>query len=173
MSVTLRRIEECLEESGLKYRSTPEMDGIHVGFFSDPGEVTYRDKEGRPHIEIFIKVLERGEFLSVSSPECWILSDCLDENRVLGELVRVASGFKMIRFDLHGEGYVAPNVEIALEDNDITTKQLERAIGCILQCVRERHDRIYAVIREEQMRKVASDAGGAEFVKRLLDGRGP
>lgn len=167
MSTTLKRIEECLTESGLIYLAHPEDNLVRVGFHSAPRETTYRDRNGKPTIEIVIRLLERGDFLALHAPECWNISRCLDKSRVLEELINIQSKFKMIRFDTNGE-LVVPNVEIPLEDNDITTKQLDRAIGAILQVVRHYDQTISDAIREEEMKKIASDAGGADVIRRLL-----
>lgn len=167
MSTTLKRIEECLTESGLIHLAHPEDNLVRVGFHSAPRETTYRDKNGKPTIEIVIRLLEKGEFLALHAPECWSILRCMDKNRVLGELIEIQSKFKMIRFDTNGV-HVVPNIEIPLEDNDITTKQLDRAIGAILQVVRQYDQTISDTIREEEMRKLASDAGGADVIRRLL-----
>lgn len=167
MSTTLKRIEECLKESDLIYVAHPEDDIVRVGFHSDPHETTYRDKNGKPTIEIVIRLLERGEFLALHAPECWNISRCLDKSRVLEELINIQSRFKMIRFDTNGE-IVVPNVEIPLEDNDITTKQLDRAIGAILQVVRQYDQTISDTIREEEIKRLSRDAGGPKGLRRLL-----
>lgn len=167
MSTTLKRIEECLRESNLMYVAHPEDNIVRVGFHSSPRETTYRDRKGKPTIEIVIRLLEKGEFLALHAPECWNISRCLHKERILRKLIEIQSKFKMIRFDTNGE-VLDPNVEIPLEDNSITTKQLDRAIGAILQVVRQYDETISDTIREEELKLLSRDAGGPEGLRRLL-----
>jgi hypothetical protein len=54
----------------------------------------------------------------------------------------------MIRFDLdESSGEIRPNIELPIEDGELTQRQLARAIGGILQVVRQ-YDRVITRARD-------------------------
>lgn len=135
---TLEDIKRFLDEDGLHYRSFEDDEVISVGFSSTPDETTYRDEEGRPCLGILIRLLENGEFLHVGAPKCWHVES--NTGAVCEALAGISAKFKMIRWDLVDD-HIVPNVEIPLEDSPLTAKQLRRAIGAILQVVKQ-YDRV-------------------------------
>ena len=62
--------------------------------------------------------------------------------------------------------------QIPLEDSCLTSRQLSRALGCILQFVRQYdQDVMRAILGEEEDVDLAEEAGGMSELRRILKGR--
>jgi len=142
MATTLKQIKKLLRSSGLRFKAFDEDGVIAVGFQCDPEETTFRDKDGDPCLGILLRLVEGGEFLIAITHACWNIKDCPHRQVVCEALALISGRFKMIRFDLDEDsGEVRPNIELPIEDGELTQRQLQRAIGGILQVVRQ-YDRV-------------------------------
>jgi len=177
---TLEQVKDLLRELDLKFddASGPGEEVLALNFMSDPDEVSYRNSRGEPRMVLFVRLLEGGEFLSVLSGCGWNLAGCVDKAAVFEVLANLSTNFKMIRFDhCEEDGEIRPNVEIALEDSCLTSRQLSRMFGCILQFVRKYDHVVMRAIRGEE--EEFSDLEGEESgrfllseLRRVLKGRG-
>ena len=148
MATTLKQIKKFLKASGLHFTAFDEAGVITVGFRCDSEETTFRDSDGDAYLGILLRLVERGEFLILITPTCWNIKDCPHRQAVAESLALISSRFKMIRFDLdETSGEVRPNIELPIEDGDLTKRQLDRAIGAILQVVRQ-YDRVITRARD-------------------------
>jgi len=148
MATTLKQIKKFLKASGLHYTAFDEDNVITIGFRSEPEETTFRDEDGDPCLGILLRLVERGEFLIVVTPTCWNIRDCPHRQAVCEALALISASFKMIRFDLDKDsGEIRPNIELPIEDGELTKRQLQRAIGGILMVVRQ-FDRVIRRARD-------------------------
>lgn len=148
MATTLKQIKKFLKASGLRHKAFDEDGVITVGFQCDPEETTYRDKDGDPCLGILLRLVENGEFLIAVTHTCWNIQDSPHRQAVCEALALISSRFKMIRWDLDEDsGEVRPNIELPIEDGELTQRQLDRAIGGILQVVRQ-YDRVITRARD-------------------------
>lgn len=148
MATTLKQIKKFLKASGLRHKSFDEDGVITVGFQCDPEETTYRDKDGDPCLGILLRLVENGEFLIAVTHTCWNIKDSPHRQAVCEALALISSRFKMIRWDLDEDsGEIRPNIELPIEDGELTQRQLDRAIGGILQVVRQ-YDRVITRARD-------------------------
>jgi hypothetical protein len=148
MATTLKQIKKFLKASGLRYEAFEEDDVITVGFRCDPEETTFRDGDGNACLGVLLRLVERGKFLIVITPTCWNVRDCPHRQAVCEALTLISGRFKMIRFDLDKDsGEIRPNIELPIEDGELTPLQLQRAIGGILQVVRQ-YDRVITRARD-------------------------
>lgn len=136
MATTLDDLKRFLDDSELNYNAFDEDDTLAIGFGCESDETTYRDSDGDPHIQLVVRLAENGEFVSVFSPRAWNLRDCDNRQAVCEALLRIQCQTKLIRFDLDGEGYLQPNIEIPLERSSMCAEQLQRAISCVLLVIR-------------------------------------
>jgi hypothetical protein len=185
-------VQACLDEHSVRYHFDEENDATVVGFLLDEKKTTYRDLEGKPRIQVVIKVLERGDFIIVFAPQAWAIGDCPHNGAVLEALIAVQSQYKMIRFDHDpDDGEVRPNVEVPLDGAELSTQQLHRMIHGIVHCV-QRYDGVirhamatgeisFSRIREDEpigippaevarLERLVDEAGGLEAFERLVSG---
>ena len=171
---TLDQVKGLLRELNLKFEdaSGSGQEILAITFVSEPNEISYRNSRGEPTMVLFVRIMERGEFLSVLSGSGWNITGCTNCAAVFEVLANLATKFKMIRFDNCDDGEIRPNVEIPLEDSCLTSRQLSRALGCILQFVRQYdQDVMRAILGEEEDVDLAEEAGGMSELRRILKGR--
>jgi hypothetical protein len=192
MPTSNEHVQACLDEHSVRYHFDEENDATVVGFLLDEKKTTYRDLEGKPRIQVVIKVLERGDFIIVFAPQAWAIGDCPHNGAVLEALIAVQSQYKMIRFDHDpDDGEVRPNVEVPLDGAELSTLQLHRMIHGIVHCV-QRYDGVirhamatgeisFSRIREDEpigippaevvrLERLVDEAGGLEAFERLVSG---
>lgn len=134
MAITLADLETLLSEADLKHQAMPEHDAVMVGFNVDPS-CSYRDSDGDPSVLLVLRLDEEGEFLSAFSPACWTISDADHRPAVSEVLISLQSRFKFVRYDLASD-FVIPNVEVAIENGTITSEQLQRILGALVQAIK-------------------------------------
>lgn len=137
MATTFDQLTSFLDEAGLDYDAHAEHNVIAIGFGGEPDDTTYRDADGDPHVQILVRLVERGEFCAAFVPRAWNLADCEHRAAVCEAATRIQSKMKLIRFDLEDEGYLQPNIEIPLEKAPMCAEQLHRAIAGLLIAVRQ------------------------------------
>ena len=148
MATTLKQIKKFLKASGLRYEAFDEDDVISIGFRCDPEETTFRDADGNACLGVLLRLVESGEFLIVITPTCWNIRDCPHRQAVCEALALISASFKMIRFGLDKDsGEIRPNIELPIEDGELTKRQLQRAIGGVLMVVRQ-FDRVIRRARD-------------------------
>jgi len=136
MATTLKQIKKFLKASGLHYTAFDEDNVITIGFRCDSEETTFRDSDGDAYLGILLRLVERGKFLILITPTCWNIKDCPHRQAVCEALALISASFKMIRFDLDKDsGEIRPNIELPIEDGELTERQLQRAIVGILMVV--------------------------------------
>lgn len=145
MSVTIERISEVLNHLNLKH--SLRSDYVLVEFYDDPDQVSYRNETGEALLSTCIKLHEQGEFLSIIANRCWNISKCSNKNKLFAELIKIQSEFKMVRFESNGE-ILIPNVEIPLENNNLTPEQLQRLLFCVCSVVRKYDEKISEIIKD-------------------------
>lgn len=187
MATTFADLKRFLDEIDLSYDAHEEHDVIAVGFSGEPDDTTYRDKDGDPHVQILVRLVENGEFCAAFVPQAWKLGDCQHRAAVCEAAARIQGKMKLIRFDLDDEGHLQPNIEIPLEDAPMCAEQLHRAIGGLLMAVRHfdpviRHamdtgkvDLTLAKVpapgepeNVSQILELGESAGGLDALERLL-----
>ncbi len=192
MPTSIEQIQEFLDEYSLNYRVDSEHDAILIGFGLDPARTTFRDSDGDPGIQFVIRVLERGEFLAIFTPRAWSLADCPHKAAVFEALASIQTHYKMLRFDYDPtDGEIRPNVELPLEDADLTSRQFHRLMHGMLHGV-PRFDRVirqaietgevsFKSLEDEEeasppspqiarLQRLALEAGGIEELERLACG---
>lgn len=191
MAATIPQICGFLEEFDLKYRVLEDDTAIAIGFGVDEDETTYRDKDGDPHVQLVIRLVEDGEFLAIFAPMAWCLDGCDHVPAVMTAFIGIQSQFKMIRFDFDSaDGEVRPNIELPIEDAELSSRQLHRAIAGLLQVLQRfdpvirnamktgivsftdveesRHTNVPRDVR--RLRRLAERAGGIDALEQLLGG---
>ncbi|MFM7208033.1 MAG: hypothetical protein ACKO4T_15335 [Planctomycetaceae bacterium] len=154
MPTSLAQIQEFLDEYDLNYRVDEERDAILIGFGLDPQKTSFRDPGGEPGIQFVIRIQEDGEFVSIFTPRAWNVASCPHKAAVFEAIASIQSRYKMLRFDYDpSDGEIRPNVELPLEDADLTSQQFHRMMHAMLHGV----PRFDAVIRQ------AMDAGRVSF----------
>jgi len=189
MSVTIDQIAEFLDEQELSYGRHETAAAILLGFSLDPATTRYRDHEGDARFGLLIRILEDGEFLSVSIPWTWKLADCPHKAAVFEALVDFQGRSKLVRFDYDSDdGELRANAEIAVEDSLFTSMQLRRLIQAVGNSVLELDPVIRHAMKTGQvdmdrcadsenpaeesasLQNLADEAGGVEALERLLCG---
>lgn len=137
MATTFDQLTTFLDEAGLDYDAHAEHNVIAIGFGGEPDDMTYRDADGDPHVQVLVRLVERGEFCVAFVPRAWNLDGCEHRAAVCEAATRIQSKMKLIRFDLEDEGHLQPNIEISLEKSPMCAEQLHRAIAGLLMAVRQ------------------------------------
>lgn len=191
MPTSLAHIQDFLDEYDLNYRVDEERDAILIGFGLDPQKTSFRDPGGDPGIQFVIRIQEDGEFVSIFTPRAWNVASCPQKAAVFEAIASIQSRYKMLRFDYDpSDGEIRPNVELPLEDADLTSRQFHRMMHAMLHGV----PRFDGVIRQAmdtgrvsfecltddepdgdlpvlaRLYRLAEEAGGVEALERLACG---
>lgn len=192
MPTSIEQVQGFLDEYDLNYRVDPQHDAVLIGFGINPGTTTFRDGDGDPAIQFVIRVLERGEFLAIFTPEAWNVEDCLHKAAVFEALASIQTQYKMLRFDYDPtDGEIRPNIELPLEDAELTSRQFHRLLHGMLHGV-QRFDGVirhamatgevsFDSVSEDdppgdppsevaRLQRLAEEAGGLEALERLACG---
>jgi hypothetical protein len=192
MPTSIEQIQTFLDEYSLNYRVDEEHDAILIGFGLNPEATTFRDVDGDPGIQFVIRVLERGEFLAIFTPQAWNVEGCSHRAAVFEAIASIQTQYKMLRFDYDpSDGEIRPNVELPLEDSELTSRQFHRLLHGMLHGV-PRFDRVirqaietgevsFAGLDDEEpagapspqiarLQRLAEEAGGIEALERLACG---
>ena len=202
MPTTIQQVTGFLDESELTYDVKEEYEAIGIGFSLDESSTTYRDPDGDAHVQLVIRVAEEGEFVAVLAPQAWNVAACPHKAAVFEALVALQARFKLLRFDYDPEdGEIRPNVELAVEDSSLSSKQFHRLMHAVILGV-QRLDRVVRHAMEtgtvcldlmneeegsssdddqlddddkaflETLEGLAEEAGGIDALERLLGGDG-
>jgi hypothetical protein len=202
MPTTIQQVTGFLDESELTYDVKEEYEAIGIGFSLDESSTTYRDPDGDAHVQLVIRVAEEGEFVAVLAPQAWNVAACPHKAAVFEALVALQARFKLLRFDYDPEdGEIRPNVELAVEDSSLSSKQFHRLMHAVILGV-QRLDRVVRHAMEtgtvcldlmneeegsssdderfddgdkallETLEDLAEEAGGIDALERLLGGDG-
>ena len=134
MATNLAEICGILDDVSLKYMADEASDSIILGFTLDAERTTYRDKDGDPHVAIVITIAERGEFIGLFVPFAWSLAGCGHKAAVFEAIALIQSHYKLLRFDYDpNDGEIRPNVELPLEDANVTTQQFQRVMRALIE----------------------------------------
>ena len=192
MATSIEQIRTFLDEYDLEYRVDPAHDAILIGFRLDPEATTFRDGDGDPYIRVVIRVLEDGEFLGVFCPQAWNIDGCQHAAAVFEALAAMQAQHKTIRFDYDPtDGEIRPNVELPVEDAELTSRQFHRLVHSLLHAV-QRFDMVlrraaatgevtFAAARQDEaegpatpaigrLRVLAEEAGGVEALEQIACG---
>lgn len=192
MPTSIEQVQEFLDEHDLGYRVDHDHDAILIGFDLDADETSFRDRDGSAAIRLVIRVLERGDFLAVFCPQAWQVGDCPHKSAVFEAIASIQAQYKLLRFDYDpSDGEIRPNIELPLEDSEITSRQFHRLIHGVLHGVQRfdgviRHamatgevsfasvDRMEPVGAPSpeiaHLQRLAEEAGGVEELERLVTG---
>ncbi|MFM8578087.1 MAG: hypothetical protein ACKOCN_04710 [Planctomycetaceae bacterium] len=191
MPTTIQKICEFLDDFDLAYRPIDGDEAIALGFGIDEDESSYRDRDGDPHVQLIVRLVDEGEFVAIFAPMAWCLDGCEHVPAVMTAFIAIQSQFKMIRFDFDSaDGEVRPNIELPIEDAELSSRQLHRAIAGLLQVLQRfdpvirnamktgivsftdveesRHTNVPRDVR--RLRRLAERAGGIDALEQLLGG---
>jgi len=191
MSTTIDEIATFLDDEELAYGRHETEDAILLGFRLTAADTGYRDREGDAHLAFLIRVLENGEFVSVSMPWTWNLADCPHRAAVFQALLDFQARAKLVRFDYESaDGELRANAEVGVEDSPFTAAQLQRLVRSVGNAVLELDPVIRHAMRTGEvnmdlaadpnpdrgarecarMRDLAAEAGGVEALEQLVCG---
>ncbi|NCY01343.1 MAG: hypothetical protein EBX36_00110 [Planctomycetia bacterium] len=192
MATSIEEIKGFLDEFELRYQVHDEESAIAIAFSCEPQETTYRDADGDPCLQLVITVLERGEFLAVFAPMAWNLRDCRHKAAACEAVVAIQMRYKMLRFDYDPEtGELRPNVELPLEDAEITSRLFHRLVHAMIHGVKRFAPVIQHAMRTGEvsmalvddgtpsddpgpdlarLAELAEEAGGIDALEALLGG---
>jgi hypothetical protein len=192
MPTSIEQIQGFLDEYSLNYRVDEEHDAILIGFGLDPEATTFRDSDGDSGIQFVIRILERGEFLAIFTPQAWNVDACPHKAAVFEALASIQTQYKMLRFDYDpSDGEIRPHVELPLEDADLTSRQFHRLLhgmlhgvprfDCVIRQAMETGEISFAGVKDQdgsdppppqvaRLQRLAAQAGGIEALERLACG---
>jgi len=187
MATTFDDLKRFLDDAGLTYDANEEHKVIAIGFSGEPDDTTFRDDDGDPHVQVYVRLVEKGEFCAAFVKGAWPLADCEHRAAVCEAAARIQATMKLIRFDLQDDDRLQPNIEIPLEKAPMCAEQLHRAIAGLLIAVRQfdpviRHamttGEVDLDLAQEDMPEPPADitrilelgesAGGLDALERLL-----
>jgi len=130
MATTINQISEMLSEHGVKVRI--EDDRIKTGFSTQQ----YVDKDGDHCVGLTLDAQESGEFIKIYTHSLYESNTPEHELAILKTCMQVNWQIKMVQCLYDSEsGALCMQIDIPLEDNQLTVKQLMRAIFCLVQTV--------------------------------------
>lgn len=192
MATSIDQIREFLDEFDLRYQVDEESPAILIGFSLDPQHTTYRDRDGDARVGLVIRLVEDGEFMAVFAPWAWNVHGCPHRAAVFEALAAIQTQYKMLRFDHDpSDGEIRPNVELPLEDSELTSRQFHRAVHAVMHGI-QRFDGVirhametgevsFASVEDDesgitpdtlQLRRLAAEAGGIEALEQIACGGG-
>lgn len=192
MATSIEQVRGFLDEFDLRYRVNEEEDTILIGFNVDPDSTTFRDRDGDPHVRLVIRLVEDGEFLSFFCPWAWNVDGCPHKAAVFEAVSAIQGLYKMLRFDYDpADGEIRPNIELPIEDAEITSRQFHRLIHGVIHGV-QRYDSVirhamqtgevsFASVADDEphgapppeifrLQRLAAEAGGIEALERIACG---
>lgn len=195
MATNLAQLRTFLDEYDLKYQANEENQVILIGFGLDPERTTFRDEDGDAFLRLVIRIHEEGEFISVFAPAAWNIEENLYKAAVFEAIASIQMKYKMLRFDYDpADGEIRPNIELPLEDSDLTSRQFHRLIHGVMHGVC-RFDRVIRRAMETgdvsfddledepqpaepadetaRLEELADRAGGIDALEKLLGGGEP
>jgi len=137
LATSIDQIKGFLDEFELKYVEHEEEPAIAISFASEPHETAYRDTDGDPCLQMVIALLEDGEFVALFAPQAWNIHDCEHKAAVFEAIALIQMRYKMLRFDYDPEsGEVRPNVELPLEDAELTSCLFHRLVHAMIHGIK-------------------------------------
>ena len=132
MPTTLNEIHEMLTDKGLANEIEANGRYVHTGSATE----VYRDPDGEQGRTSVIVCDEEGECIRIIARNLYFNNDGEHELAVLQTCVQVSQCTKMIKchYD-EADGEIRMEIEIPLEDNVLSQRQLMRALSCIVETV--------------------------------------
>ena len=139
MAITLDELEGRVKEAfgdDFKYRKIDEKNVIVVGF----GTENYKDGDGDKSIQVVIRLDNDGEFINFFAPNAFNIKD-KNKRAFLEACAIVQNLTKMVQFEFdHNDGEVRPIIELPLEDNTFTARQLRVSLVGLIKIVDEYYE---------------------------------
>lgn len=130
MATTINQISEMLGEQGVKLQI--KGDYIVTGFPTRE----YVDEDGDHGVGLILDAQENGEFIKIFTLSLYESNTPEHELAILKTCMNVSRQIKMVQCLYDSEsGAVCMQIDIPLEDNQLTVKQLMRAIFCLIQAI--------------------------------------
>ena len=132
MSTNLQEIHKILNNLDLENKIDTEIGLIITGIGSD----IYTDSDGKHGIQIIMHADENGEFFRIIAPNLYINKHSLHEMATLQTCMHVTSHTKLVKC-LYNESNkeICIQIDLPLEDNTISSKQVSRILGCLIETV--------------------------------------
>jgi hypothetical protein len=163
MPTTLNEIHEMLDNKGIGNEIDADDCYVRTGSATD----VYRDSDDEKGISIVIVSDENGEFVRIIAPNLYFNKNSEHELAVLQTCVQVSQCTKMIKCHCdEADGEIRMEIEIPLEDNSLSQKQLMRALSCIVETV-EKFDECFRSAIEDGKATVAMVLGKRKKQARL------
>jgi len=139
MATSLQEIHEILDKIEMKHKIDKEADVIVTGFMTE----NYKDSDDDNGFRCFIQLSEEGKFCQIIAPELYTNLHSQYEMAILQTCMYVTLHTKMVQciYD-ESNKKVLFAIDIPLEDNNLSFKQLMRAISYLVVTVDE-YDQVF------------------------------
>jgi len=127
MATTLNEIHELIGVAGM---SSEIRDGYVVVCLTTR---QYTDGDKDHAVILLVDADEQGKFIKIFTPILYTNNQPEHELAILRTCMQVSSHTKMVRYEYGSQsGHIGMQIEIPLEDNHLTVRQLLRAISCMV-----------------------------------------
>lgn len=136
MAMSIDQIGDMLEELGLSYQR--QDDYIFLNMETE----SYRDaeKSGDNDLTLMIELLEDGEYFTLMAPRAYFVNG-KHQDAFMEVCTRIQWRTKLVQFEWDAsDGEVRPIIEIPLEDNQLTSRQLKRCIFGLTSIIDQYHE---------------------------------
>ena len=165
MATSIQEVSNHLRDAGIRFR-TDEAQGVAIFSFTT---AKYRDTDGDHSLGIVVRLLEDGEYVTISAPTAYKIP----KNRAPLFALACASiqwKTKLIQFEYDSsDGEVRPVIEFPLEDARLTQKQLLRCIHGMVSILDESDYVLQGVIDNGEIRFKDETSSMAGRIGSLLD----
>jgi hypothetical protein len=146
MATSIEEIVSFLNEEGLRFSHAEGNHYLRTGFTTKK----YVDADGAKLVHLVIAVEEQGSFIKIAAPAAYRFhhdGTSFHKLALFQTLLQICHMTKMVQFEYDpDDGEIQAIVEFALEDADLSRKQLMRSIYALTDALDEYHTAIHDAI---------------------------
>lgn len=153
MAITLQELTGKIDAKLREFLVTEGSELIEISVDTN----TYVHSSGSKSLPIIFKLEEEGRYLKVIAHSLYILKPRDLANKYLNfyrALLRICWETKLVQFECDAEtGEVRAIIETAIEDSNLTEKQVKRMIETLVAVIEHYHDELTVLVSGEEMKQ--------------------
>jgi len=129
MAMTISELAELSKQAGYNLEVVPDDSLLHGSWVTQ----RYRDSDGDLSLQIFLLLLDDGEYVVAVSPRVYNLNGCSHRAAAIEAMTRIAYITPYIGYELDREdGEIRVTVEFPIGSGSLTVEQLKIMVAAVL-----------------------------------------
>ena len=134
MPITLPELASHVKAIGWKHEVNAEQSCISIGF----GTRHHVDLDGDKHVAVYIELAAEGQYVQVTIPRAYNLTNCKFKGATLAVLAEIAFRTRTLQCEYDSQdGEVRYAVDAWVLDNTLTQMQLEMMVRIAIELIEE------------------------------------